>query len=122
MSGMNFLQSLVVVCFYFPVVFVAFSFLAMLIATYTKDRAPIRYSLALQVASSLLTLAGIILFVAYYHSYFGLKDMTVLFYGCVGVQVELVVTSVLTYMSARKLPDGELKVPASTKPQDPEWK
>lgn len=119
---MNILQTLVVVFFYTPVVFVAFSFLAMLFAAYSKDRAAAWVSLGLQVASSLFTLAGIVLFVVLYQSYFGLKDMTVLFCGCVGVQMQLVVTSALTYMSGRKSSDWELNVPVSAKPQDPERK
>lgn len=93
---------------YVPLVLVAFALLSMLFAAYARDGAAMGLSMALQAASSLLIHAGIIGFLVLYQSYVTWEHMTLSFYLCVGVQVQLVITTVLTWMTRRHLkPDWE---------------
>ncbi|KAL6106872.1 uncharacterized protein ACO6RY_10633 [Pungitius sinensis] len=100
---MNLLATAVILCLYIPVVFVAFALLAMLLAAYTKDRAALWFSAACQAASSLLVLTGIIVFLALYQTYVNWEHMTIWFYLCVLVQVELLITTVLTCICGKRL-------------------
>lgn len=88
---------------YAPVVLVAFALLAVLLTAYAKDKAALWFSMACQAASSLLILTGIIAFLVLNHPYVTWEDMTLWFYVCVGVQVELDITTVLTWLLGRRL-------------------
>ena len=98
----NILRQLVILSLYIPVVLVAFALLAMLFAAYARDRAAYWFSMACQAASSLLFMTGIIGFLVLNQSYVSWEHMTTWFYICVGVQVQLVVTTVLTFVSRKK--------------------
>lgn len=102
----NILRLVVILSLYIPVVLVAFALLAMLFAAYAKDRAVLWFSMTCQAASSLLFLNGIICFLVLYQSYVSWEHMTIWFYLCVGVQVELVIITVVTFVS-RKTCDWE---------------
>lgn len=97
------IEAMLALCFYVPIVLVAFSLLCMLLAAYAKDRTTLQCGMVCQAASALLTLGGIIMFLAYFHSYLSWKDMTLWFYLCVGVEVQLIVTTVLTRVLGQKL-------------------
>lgn len=99
----NFLTTVVTLGLYIPVVLVAFALLAMLLATYAKDRAALWFSMACQAASSLLILTGIVSFLLLNQSYVSWQHMTLWFYICVAVQVELVIVTALTHVSGRRL-------------------
>lgn len=101
--NINIVTTLVKVCLYVPVVLVAFALLAMVFAAYAKDRSVASLSMVCQAASTLLTLAGMIVFLLFYRSYLSWKDMGYGFYICVSVQVELAITTVLTYVTGRRL-------------------
>lgn len=88
---------------YVPLVLVAFALLAMLLAAYAKDKAALWFSMASQAASSLLILTGIVGFLIFYWSYVSWERTTIGFYICVGVQVELAVTTVLSWLLGRRL-------------------
>lgn len=92
------IETILVLFFYVPIVLVAFAVLCMLLAAYAKDRTTLQCGMVCQAASALLTLGGIIMFVAYFHSY-----LTLWFYLCVGVEVQLIVTTVLTRVLGQKL-------------------
>ena len=97
------LGNVVILCLYIPLVLVAFSLLTMLFMAYTKDVSLLWCSVLCQAASSLLILTGIILFLILNLQFVAWKNMTLWFYIYVGVQVELVITTVLTYVSRRRL-------------------
>lgn len=97
------ISTVVVLSLYVPVVLVAFALLAVLLTAYAKDRAALWFSLACQAASGLLILTGIIAFLVLNQPYVTWKDMTPWFYVCVGVQVELGITTVLTCVLGRRL-------------------
>lgn len=102
----NILATVVILALYVPVVLVAFALLAllaMLLAAYAKDRAALWLSMACQAASSLLILTGIIGFLVLNRTYVSWENMTLWFYICVGVQVELVIITALTCASGRRL-------------------
>ncbi|XP_061578023.1 uncharacterized protein LOC133444331 [Cololabis saira] len=90
-------------CFYVPVVFVAFALLGMVLSIYAKDIQVLRLSMICQAASSLLTLAAIIGFLLLHRPYLTWKDMTPWFYVCVFVQIELIITTLLTRESIKRL-------------------
>uniref|UniRef100_A0A3P9PIX1 Uncharacterized protein n=1 Tax=Poecilia reticulata TaxID=8081 RepID=A0A3P9PIX1_POERE len=56
------IEAMLALCFYVPIVLVAFALLCMLLATYARDRTTLRCSMVCQAASALLTLGGIITF------------------------------------------------------------
>eukprot|EP00064_Thunnus_orientalis_P002084 superscaffoldBa00000144_g2091 len=97
------LSTIVTLGLYVPVVLVAFALLSMLLAAYAKDRAALWVCMACQAASSLLILTAIIAFLLLYQSHVSWEDMTLSFYTCVGVQVQLTITTVLTRVSGRRL-------------------
>ena len=99
----NILTPLVVLCLYVPVVLVAFALLTALLASYAKDRAALRFSMACQAASSLLILTGLAAFLLLNESYARLEHMTLGFYTCVGVQVQLGFVAVLTHLAGTRL-------------------
>lgn len=99
----NILTTAVILSLYIPVVLVAFALLAMLLAAYAKDRAAFWFSMACQAASSILILTGVIGFLVLYRLYVSWEHMTIWFYLCVGVQVELVIVTLLTRVSLRRL-------------------
>ncbi|CAJ1056877.1 Hypothetical protein SMAX5B_010001 [Xyrichtys novacula] len=86
-----------------PVALVAFALLAMMLAVYAKDIPALWLSTGCQGVSSLLILTGIITFLLLNNSYVSLEHMTLWFYLCVGVLVELVITTALTFVSMRRL-------------------
>lgn len=86
-----------------PMVLVAFAMLSMLLAAYGKDRATLWLGKVCQGASSLLLLIGIIVFLLRYRSDVSWGDMSLWFYICVGVQLQLIFTTVLTCVLGRKL-------------------
>lgn len=99
----NILATAVILGLYIPVVLVAFALLAMLLAAYAKDRAALWLSMACQAASSLLILTGIIGFLVLNRSHVSWENMTLWFYMCVAVQVQLVIITALTRASERRL-------------------
>lgn len=99
----NILTPLVTLCLYVPVVLVAFALLAMLLASYAKDGATLWFSMACQAASSLLILTGLIAFLLLNESYVRLEHLTLWFYICVGVQVQLGIVAVLTHEAGTRL-------------------
>uniref|UniRef100_A0A8D3BLY4 Uncharacterized protein n=1 Tax=Scophthalmus maximus TaxID=52904 RepID=A0A8D3BLY4_SCOMX len=103
MNFLNFLITAVILALYVPVVLVAFALLAMLLTAHTRDRAVLWLSMACQAASSVLILTGLIAFLLLNQPYATWENMTIWFYMCVGVQVELMITTVLTRVSERKL-------------------
>lgn len=102
-AGPSVFTAVVALCLYVPVVLVAFALLDMLLAAYAKDRAALWFSAACQAASSLLLLTGTVGFLLLYHSYVSWQHMTSSFYNCAAVQVELVITAVLTRVLGRRL-------------------
>lgn len=88
---------------YAPLVFVAFAVLSTLFAARGRDRSLLRFSVALQAASSLLTLTGVIAFLLLNHTYLSWEHMTVWFYVCCGVHFQLALSTALTYVSAKEL-------------------
>ncbi|XP_070406501.1 uncharacterized protein [Nothobranchius furzeri] len=101
--NINFVATLLILCFYAPLAFVAFALLAVLLAAYAKDRSTLKFSMVCQAASSTLLLTGIVGFLLSYQSYVTWEDLTLWFYLCVGVQLELVVTTVLTGVAGKNL-------------------
>lgn len=98
------LRTVVILGLYVPLVLVAFALLSMLLAAYAKDRAALWFSMALQAASSLLILTGVVAFLLLNHLYVSWEHMTPWFYVCVGVQVQLVVVAALTLVLGKRLP------------------
>ena len=96
--NINFFKTLVILCFYVPVVLLAFALLATLLAAHAKDIAVLRFSMICQAASCLLTLVGYL-----HQSYMTWKDMTTWFYVPVFMQVQLILTTVLTRELAKML-------------------
>lgn len=100
----NILTTVVILGLYVPLVLVAFALLCMLLAAYAKDRAALWFSMALQAASSLFILTGVVVFLLLNQLYVSWEHMTPWFYVCVGVQVQLVVVTALTCVLGRRLP------------------
>lgn len=93
----------VVICsLYAPLVFVAFALLSALFAAYCGGRTFLWSSAALQAASSLLILTGVIAFVALNHSHLSWENLTIWFYIYSGVHFELALAAALTCVSADK--------------------
>lgn len=95
------LTPLIIVSLYAPVVFVAFALLSSLFAAYSRDDTVLCLSVALQAASSLLILTGLIAFMVLNQSYLSWKDMTIWFYICSGVHLELVVVIALSHVQSK---------------------
>lgn len=102
-TNINILRPVVVLCLYAPLVLVAFALLAFLFAVYAEDRGTLWFSVVCQVTASTLTLVGITVFGGLYWSYMSLADMTLWYYICVGVHVELAATALLTCVSVKRL-------------------
>lgn len=100
----NILTQVVTVILYAPLVLVAFAWLSMLLAVYAKDRAAVGLSIALQAASSLLILIGLTAFLLLNLLYMSWERMTLWFYVLVGVQVQLVFLTTLTWVTRKMLP------------------
>lgn len=96
-------RTVIIVSLYVPLVFVAFALLSTLFAAYGRGRTLFCLSAALQAVSSLLILTGVITFVALNHSYLSWEHLTVWFYICSGVHLELAFVAALTCVSADKL-------------------
>lgn len=108
-DGMDILAVGVILCLYSPLVLVAFALLSMVFAVYTKDSATLLCSFACQALSSFLVLSGVALFLLLNKSYIKWEDMTLGFYICVGVHVQLVLVTAMTFFTRRRLPsDWEL--------------
>ncbi|CAB1440992.1 unnamed protein product [Pleuronectes platessa] len=90
----------IILCLYVPLVLVAFSLLAMLFAAYTQDRALLWCSVLCQAGSSLLIMTGIIVFLLLNLPFVAWENMTLWFYIYVGVQVELVITTLMTSLTS----------------------
>lgn len=99
----NILTQVVTIILYTPLVLVAFAWLSMLLAVYAKDRAVVGLSLALQAASSLLILIGLTAFLLLDLLYMSWEHMALWFYVLVGVQVELVFLTTLTWVTRKML-------------------
>ncbi|TWW76426.1 hypothetical protein D4764_13G0010880 [Takifugu flavidus] len=95
--------TVIIVSLYVPLVFVAFALLSTLFAAYGRDGLLLCLSGALQAASSLLILTGVIAFLMLNQSYLSWKHMTIWFYSCCGVLSELIVVTLLTLVSTKKL-------------------
>lgn len=102
-SWRTIIYAMMPLCFYVPIALVAFALLSLLFSAYGKDRGTLWCSLALQAASCLLILGGIIVFLIRFRSYVSLENMTVWFYLCLGVEAMLILTTVLTWILGRKL-------------------
>lgn len=108
-DGLDILAVVVILCLYIPLVLVAFALLSMVFAVYSKDRATLVCSFACQALSSFLFLTGVALFLLLNKSYIKWEDMTLGFYICVGVYVQLALVTAMTYLTRRRLPsDWEL--------------
>lgn len=101
--NINILEPAVILSLYVSVVLVAFALLSMVLAAYAKDKPALKCSMVCQAASGLLIVIGIIGFMILNHSCLIGGHMTLSFYVCVGVQVELALTTVLTYALGRRL-------------------
>lgn len=87
----------VILALYTPLVLVAFALLSALLSAYgRRDLRVLQLSLWCQAASSGLTLLGLVWFVGLYWAYASPSAMTLCFYGCVGVPVELTFTMCLS--------------------------
>lgn len=95
--------AVIIVSLYAPLLFVAFALLSTLFAAYGRDGLLLCLSGALQAASSLLILTGVIAFLVLNQSYLSWKHMTIWFYSCCGVHSELIVVTLLTFVSTKKL-------------------
>lgn len=93
----------IIVSLYVPLVFVAFALLTTLFAAYGRDGLLLCLSGVLQAASSLLILTGVIAFLVLNQSYLSWKHMTIWFYSCCGVHIELTAVTLLTLVSTKKL-------------------
>uniref|UniRef100_A0A665UW48 Transmembrane protein n=1 Tax=Echeneis naucrates TaxID=173247 RepID=A0A665UW48_ECHNA len=93
----------VILALYMPVVLVAFALLAMLFTVYARETATLTFSMICQAASSLLIVAGIIVFLLFNWQYVSWEALTPWFYMCMGVQVELIITTVLIGILRRKI-------------------
>lgn len=96
-------RTVIILSLYAPLVLVAFALLSTLLAAYSRSRALLWLSAALQTASSLLILTGVIAFVALNHSYLSWENLTIWFYICSGVHFELGFAAALTCVSADKM-------------------
>lgn len=96
-------RTVIIFSLYSPLVFVAFAFLSTLCAAYGRGKTLLWLSTALQAASSLFILTGVIAFVALNHSYLSWENLTIWFYICCGVHLELAFVAALTCVSADKL-------------------
>lgn len=97
------LTALIIVSLYTPLVFVAFALLSSLFAAYSSNGTILRLSVALQAASSLLILIGVFTFTVLNQPYLSWKDITIWFYICYGAHLQLVVSTVLSHVFAKKL-------------------
>lgn len=97
-AGLQMVETLVILALYVPVVLVSFALLAMLLAAYTKDTAAVCVSMACQGASSILILTGIIAFLMLNWFYVSWDHMTLWFYVCVGLPVQLIAVTALTHV------------------------
>lgn len=97
------LRAVIIFSLYVPLVFVAFALLSMLFVAYSRGRGLLWLSAALQAASSLLILTGVIAFVAFNRSYLRWEHLTIWFYICSGVHLELAFMAALTCVSADKM-------------------
>lgn len=108
-DGLDVLAVGLILCLYIPLVLVAFALLSMVFAVYSKDRATLVCSFVCQALSSFLFLSGVALFLLLNKSYIKWEDMTLEFYICVGVQVQLILVTAMTHLTRRRLPsDWEL--------------
>ena len=88
----------VYLCHYVPVVLVPFALLSLLLSGYgEEDSSVLRLSMWCQAAASALSLLGLVWFVGLHWAYASQSAMTVYYYCCVLVTVELAVT---TYLSS----------------------
>lgn len=89
----------IILSLYVPLVLVAFALLSLLLSAYGGgDLGALQLSLWCQAASSGLTLLGLCWFVGLYWAYTSPSAMTLCFYSCVCVPVELTTTTFLSYM------------------------
>lgn len=100
----NTLTQVVTVLLYVPLVLVAFAWLSMLLAVYAKDRAAVELSMGLQAASSFLILIGLTAFLLLDLLYMRWEHMTLWFFVLVGVQVQLIFLTTLTWVTRKMLP------------------
>lgn len=106
-------EALVIYALYVPLVLVSFALLAMLLAAYAKDRGSLCLSMACQGASSILTLTGVIAFLVLNWFYLRWDHMTLSFYVCVSVPVQLVVVTALTHVLRERLTSNWEKIHAN---------
>lgn len=95
--------TVIILSLYAPLAFVAFALLSTLLAAYGGESSLLWISAALQVASSLLILTGVIAFAALNYSHLSWKHLTIWFYICCGVPLELAFVAALTCLSADML-------------------
>lgn len=99
----NILTQVVTIILYIPLVLVAFAWLSVLLAVYAKDTAAFGLSAALQAASSLLLLIGLTALLLLNLLYMSWEHTGLWFYVLVGVQVELVFLTTLTWVTKKML-------------------
>ena len=87
----------VMLCLYVPVVLVPFALLSSLLSYGEEDSSVLRFSTLCQATASALSLLGLVWFVGLHWAYASQSAMTVYYYCCVLVTVELAVT---TYLSS----------------------
>lgn len=89
-------RTVMIFSLYLPLVFVAFALLSTLFAAYGRNSTLLWFSAALQAASSLLILTGVVAFVALNHLHLSWEHLTIWFYFCPGVHLELAFAAALT--------------------------
>lgn len=96
---MSISRIVVILSLYVPLVLVAFALLSLLLSAYGwGDLGVLQLSLWCQAAASGLTLLGLGWFVGIYWAYASPSAMTLCFYSCVCVPVELTITTCVRYM------------------------
>ncbi|KAJ0069710.1 hypothetical protein NL108_012324 [Boleophthalmus pectinirostris] len=98
----NFLATVVLLSLYIPIVLVAFSLLAVVLAAYADDQAVMWLSMLGQGLSSLLLLVGILGFLHLHWTNVSWNGLTCWFFACVGAQVELALTATVTNRSIKR--------------------
>lgn len=96
-------RTVVIFSLYAPLAFVAFALLSTVLASYGRESSLLWISAALQMASSFLILNGVIAFVVLNYSHLSWKHLTIWFYICCGVHLELAFVAALTCVSADTL-------------------
>ncbi|KAJ0029226.1 hypothetical protein NQD34_004223, partial [Periophthalmus magnuspinnatus] len=97
----TFFATVVMLSLYIPIVLVAFSLLAAVLAAYADDKALMWLSALGKGLSSLFLLIGILGFLFLHQTDVDWNGLTFWFYACLGAQVELALAAALTNRSLK---------------------